>query len=125
MTSVDQFYIKSIVLQDFKNRNSVETGGLHDNGGNAVSEQSVRHSNQIVGEAFNLPHWLRARPFRNRHKMTPGINVDSGGMKVDVLQVFGGDSSSCLLISMIFPYSLPSPPPSWVDRHNRKGEQSI
>lgn len=53
----------------------------------ATSQSAIRC--KIVGESGKLLHRLLARPFRHRHKMAPGTDIDARCLRVDVLQVLG------------------------------------
>jgi len=85
MTGIDQLYLKSLALQDFKNGNPIDAGRFHNNSGDRTGDQPVCHALQIVGKTLEFPYRLLTRPFRHRHKMAPRADIDTSCMKVDVL----------------------------------------
>jgi hypothetical protein len=86
VAGVDQFDLQAPPLQDLKERDPIDAGGLHDHRVDALFEEPIGQAVQVTGKGAKLAHRGLGAIGREGHPMEIGPDVDAGGVEVDAFQ---------------------------------------
>jgi hypothetical protein len=82
IASIDQHHIKAALIENLKDWDPVDAGGLHRDRTDAAALQPIRQAVQVASERAEAAHRLGISIGRNRRDMHPGAYVDRGGIRV-------------------------------------------
>src|SRR3954453_6303272 len=82
IASIDQHHIKAALIENLKDWNPVDAGGLHRDRADAAALQPIRQALQVAGERAEAAHRIGIPIGRNRRDMHPGAYVDRSSVRV-------------------------------------------
>jgi hypothetical protein len=104
MAGVDEQHLEPAGLEDLKERDPIDPGRFHRDGGHRTALEPVGQGMQISGEGAETAHRLCIAARRHGHPMLGGTDVDAGGMKVDPAQALRQGSGAGFVPRFGFPF---------------------
>ena len=90
MARVDQQHLEAARLEDLKERDPIDAGGFHGDGGDATGVEPVAQHKEILGEGGKGAHRTGIGVRWNGHVNLAGTNIDAGGVGMEGGQLWGG-----------------------------------
>jgi len=86
VAGVDQADLESAVFEDLEQRDPVDPGSLHRDGGDAAFGEPIGQLIEVSGEGAEMAHRLRVTIRGHRHVVDGGTEIDAGGFGVGSLR---------------------------------------
>jgi len=91
VSGVDEEDLKTAFIEDFKDGDPVDAGGLHGHGVDATGQEPIGQSMQGTGIGLEGPDGLGTTVFRHSGIDFRGADVETGGVEIDLLEGFEVD----------------------------------
>jgi hypothetical protein len=91
VSGVDEDDFKAAFIEDFKDGDPVDAGGLHGHGVDATGQEPIGQSMQGTGISLEGPDGLGATVFRHSGIDFGRADVETGSIEIDLLEGFKVD----------------------------------